>query len=76
MSGLTICGGANTRTTCLQLSSGQWSVSHNLTQQRYHHSSWESDQGVVLMGGYLDSALSSEVVGQGGVAFDMKYDIR
>ena len=74
MSGLAICGGSGTRTTCLHLSSGQWSVSHTLTQKRYDHSSWESGQGVVLMGGYRDGGLSSEVVGRGGLAFDMKYD--
>ena len=77
MSGLTICGGANTMTTCLQLSSGQWTVSHNLTQMRYRHSSWQSDNGLVLMGGWGDRGLTgqtlpSKVVVQGGVAFDMK----
>ena len=76
MSGLTICGGLFTSTTCLQLSSGVWSVSHTLQDERYGHSSWQSDQqGLILMGG-LVSAMASEVVGQGGVSFDMTYHTR
>ena len=75
MSGLTICGGHHTSTECLQLSSGVWSVSHTLQEERYGHSSWQSDQqGVILMGGWSYSDMSSEVVGQGGVSFDMRYD--
>ena len=77
MSGLTICGGrykSTTSTTCLQLSSGVWSVSHTLQDERYGHSSWQSDQqGVILMGGYGSGGMSREVVGQGGVSFDMRY---
>ena len=73
MSGLTICGGQFTKTTCLQLSSGVWSVSHTLQEERDDHSSWQSDQqGVILMGGY-GSDMSSEVVGKGGKSFDMRY---
>ena len=78
MSGLTICGGEDdiTDTTCLQLSSGVWSVSHTLQEERTGHSSWQSDQqGVILMGGVY-SEMSSVVVGQGGVSFDMRYDTR
>ena len=74
MSGLTICGGEDTTTTCLQLSSGVWSVSHTLEEERDGHSSWQSDkQGVILMGGRFTSGMSSEVLGQGGESFDMRY---
>ena len=74
MSGLTICGGLDTKTTCLQLSFGVWGVTHTLRKERWDHSSWQSDQhGLILMGGW-GGAMSSEVVEQGGESFDMRYD--
>ena len=72
MSGLTICGGYNTRTNCLMFSEGQWNVSHSLVQERYAHSSWLSRKGLVLIGGY-GSGYTSELVGQ-GEAFSLKYN--
>ena len=73
MSGLTMCGGWSTSTTCLQLSSGVWSVSHTLEEHRFDHSSWQSDQqGLILMGGGFGSDMSSEVVGQ-GVSVGLRY---
>ena len=56
--------------------SGQWSNTYNLTEEREFHSSWDTKQGLVLMGGVY-SLTTSEIVptdgGQGGPAFDMKY---
>ena len=56
------CGGSFSTTstsapapsTCVRLSAeaGGWVLSHNLLQTRYHHSSWQSPAGLVLIGGY------------------------
>jgi len=65
MDSLIICGGTErqytTRTTCLSFTSGQWITSHTLVTERYGHSSWQTEQGVVLMGGKV-SPDSSEFV--------------
>ena len=75
--GLYICGGQNTP-SCLHFSSGQWNISHTLVVERRWHSSWQTDQGIVLMGGY-GSLNTSEVVptagGQGGTSFDLFHNI-
>ena len=57
----------------------EWINSHTLAEGRDGHSSWQTDQGLVLMGGY-DSPLTSEIIpraGEQGVpGFAMKYDTR
>ena len=79
MDGLYICGGGYGHCKdCLHFSAGQWTSSHTLVMWRQRHSSWMTDQGLVLMGGYF-SPSTSEIVPteegqQGGLAFDMKYD--
>jgi len=64
MDGTLICGGYGT-TTCLSFSSGQWITSNTLVETRYSHSSWQTDQGVVLMGG-AKSGYTSEIVPMDG----------
>ena len=58
---------------------GKWTISHTLVEYRYGHCSWETEHGLVLMGGYF-SLTTSEIVrtggGQGGQTFDMKYYTR
>ena len=53
--GLTVCGdgyqGDNLQ-TCKTFVDGQWRVSHNLLEQRYVHSMWQSPEGILLMGGH------------------------
>ena len=79
-SGLVTCGGyrSDTRTSCLTFSSGQWRTSHQLQHSRYHHSSWMSQHGVVLMGGSTwDSQTTTEMLtedGQSSPSFTLKYD--
>ena len=76
---LLICGGyeVSTSTTCLSFTSGQWITSHTLVEERYGHCSWQTEQGLVLMGGLHHSADTSEIVattgGQGGPSFAMQY---
>jgi len=76
MDKLTICGGYDTKTTCLSFSSGKWITSHNLVEERYSHSSWPTEEGLVLFGGW-DSPLTSEIVAlageQGGSSFNLRY---
>merc|ERR1711892_131117 len=76
-----ICGGGNPSSTCLTFSSGKWITSHRISN-RYAHTSWETGQGVVLMGGD-DHPTTSEIVQmgeeqgqQGEPSFPMKYSTR
>ena len=49
-----LCGGGKSASlkTCLTMSNGEWSVSHNLKYSRYFHTSWDTpDGGVLLIGG-------------------------
>ena len=52
--GLEACGSfraATTKTTCVRLSGGNWSLSHQLVEGRGHHCSWASPSGTLLRGG-------------------------
>ena len=75
MDSLYICGGQYTP-TCVHFSAGQWTTSYTLVGERYYHSSWQTELGLVLLGGEY-SLYTSEIVptagGQGCPAFDMKY---
>ena len=68
--GVTLCGGYNSPaiTTCHTLSStGSWELSHNLAQWRWLHSAWASPQGIVLIGGWSNSAgTTSEILLENG----------
>ena len=50
--GLTLCGGVHedTWTTCSTFT-GQWETSHQLGVPRWHHVSWDSPSGIVIIGG-------------------------
>jgi hypothetical protein len=79
MDSLLICGGydySTAATTCLSFTSGQWITSHTLVEKRYAHTSWQTEQGLVLLGGVY-SPDTSEIVatagGQGGPSFAMQY---
>ena len=75
MDSLLICGG----TTCLSFTSGLWITSHTLVDFRYDHTSWQTEQGLVLMGGegnYFTSEIVATAGGQGGPSFSMQYSTR
>ena len=82
MNSHTICGGENTitRTTCITFTSGQWVTSHALTEKRWDHTSWSTQDGVVLMGGYEGSARTTEIISEGeyeGVpGYNLQYNTR
>ena len=84
MDGLTICGGYVNHiyynsTVCETFSSGEWLTSHTLVEERYAHCSWQTDQGVVLMGGG-QSPYTSEIAplggGQSQPSFSMQHSTR
>ena len=80
MDSLEVCGGSystSTLTTCITFTSGQWVTSHALTQERWLHTSWSTDAGTILMGGYY-GGMTSELISQGEEDavpwFDMQYN--
>ena len=77
-----VCGGpsSSTRTTCVKWSSesGSWTQSHTLHQSRVYHVSWNTEDGVYLMGGnYGSNMKTTELVKADGSVedgFSLKYD--
>ena len=56
-----VCGGLETRDTCLQLVDGVWTISHNLKTSRVAHTSWTTADGVLLIGGSSDQKSTEPV---------------
>ena len=83
METLLICGGSGelAKDTCISFLSGQWVVSHTMQERRAGHSSWETEEGVLLMGGGTETGSihdTSEIIpwdtgAQGIPAFVMQY---
>ena len=81
MSGFTLCGGfgVDQLTSCTTLSAGEWKMSHALNVQRWHHLSWNSPNGTLLMGGntndaYQTTELLSTTTSSSTQAFSLSYD--
>ena len=82
--GLVACGGGGslgTETTCEKLQIDKfigrvsWFEINKLKKERYYHTSWESPEGTVLMGG-LDSGDTTELLDDNGgssMHFPLKY---
>ena len=82
MDNLTICGGKDKNDflqTCITFSSGDWVTTNTLEQARIEHSSWQTDQGIVLMGGF-ESPNTSEMIsatsGHSEPFFTMEYNTK
>ena len=85
--GLTACGGDDyngggdydaIRKSCVTLSGGSWSISHNLVHQRRFHCAWETDSGIMLLGG-RQSPNTTELLNDDGGSeerFVLKYPSR
>ena len=75
-----VCGGwlNTTRTTCVKWSptSGTWTKSHTLKQNRSHHVSWATASGVYLIGGKQSQRTSEKIKMDGSVeeGFSLKYN--
>merc|ERR1739838_720789 len=79
MDGLVLCGGgySNIGTNCLSFTSGQWNTSHTLLHSRYCHSSWMSEEGLVLIGGRGSPTTTELLQDSNSVPyFDLKYRTR
>ena len=83
-SGLNACGGSrgdnDNRRNCIKFEDGSWTtLTDNLVEQRYYHSSWVTPDGdILLIGGYY-SRTTTEIVYQDGTSirsFDLKYNTR
>ena len=65
--GMTICGNSDRayRSNCFKLQDGAWTLSHNLSKPRVYHSSWQSTEGIILMGGVgYRSGNNTEILSQ------------
>ena len=76
--GLLQCGGAGNTLHCHTFQSGEWVKTHNLSEVREYHSSWQGEDGtIVLMGGYV-SPTTTEIVSDSSAVstpgFSLKYD--
>ena len=72
MSGLMLCGGGFYSDTCLTWQSGDWVTSHNLTTERWYHTSWNTPEGVLLMGGEdFGSNNTTELILNNGSSVEM-----
>ena len=60
-SGLTVCGGESSSQTCSSFRNGEWTISHNLIEERIRHVSWSSPSGIILLGG-LKSEWTTELL--------------
>ena len=77
-SGLTACGGdVNDTRSCIKFDEGSWiTLTDNLLEQRYYHSSWMNPDGDILLIGGRSSLTTTEIVYQNGTiirSFDLKY---
>ena len=71
-------GGTDTKTSCDQLTTAGWTRSHTLIHSRQYHSSWEVEDGIILLGGFY-SGTTSEIAKWDGTTeemFSMRYDTR
>ena len=79
-SGLTACGGGASaiRKSCIKFEDGSWTtLTDNLVEERYRHSSWVTPDGDILLIGGQYSNTTTEIVYQDGTSirsFDLKYN--
>ena len=78
--GALACGGGGNDKNCVKWSSdsGTWTQSHTLIQRRYYHVSWNTDDGVYLMGGAYSLKTTELVKNDGTVedGFSLQYDTK
>merc|ERR1719295_461938 len=78
MEEMTVCGGVDTERSCLTLIDGTWQTTTTLLEERFHHSSWASPSGVILLGGSYSSSRTSERIQEDGTSvsgFPLEYDL-
>ena len=73
---LTLCGGYDTLTSCISFSSGVWVPSHSLAEERSSHTTWQREEGLLLLGGRYSpttTELLTEGSEEGVPAFSLQY---
>ena len=76
--GLRLCGG--TQHDCLTFTDGEWVTSHTMEADKYRigHSSWDTPDGLVLLGG-LNTPNTSEIlsfsIGDSTEYFPLKHPV-
>ena len=81
-SGLMACGGGSDSTSlsCVSLSPGGWSKTHDLYRTRFKHSAWSSGTPhLILMGGPFEIGITTEILTVYGTSqehFQLKYDTK
>ena len=79
-SGLTACGGKDSHAsdTCTTFRNGAWTTSHNLDLTRKNHVSWNSPNGLMLLGGGFSNertaSLLSTTTSSISAKFELPYD--
>ena len=77
--GLVLCGGEHDKQHCRMFTSGSWiTINDFFHSSRYHHSSWSVEDGVILIGGEIDS-VSSELIQYNGdtqISFPVQTSVR
>merc|ERR1711953_992287 len=71
-------GHDETRSSCVTLASdGTWLETTRLLEQRYHHSSWASPSGLILLGGRGSKRTTEKIQedGSSSYSFELKYDL-
>ena len=70
------CGGTSYKSSCVSLTASGWTKSHDLVEWRFHHSSWSSPAGLLLMGGISGrtTELLSDTGSSSSPSFDLEYD--
>ena len=78
--GLLLCGGESNREQChaFHSDSGEWVRTHNLSEKRSGHSSWQREDGTVLLMGGRYSPTTTEIVSDSSAVstpgFSLKYN--
>ena len=73
------CGGFGTETSCARLTAGGWRPGPALLRPRYHHCSWTSGRGTLLLGGRASGYTTELLPANTSVStesFPLKYDTR
>ena len=77
--GLLLCGGWNNKEQChtFHSDSGEWKEKNRLSEARREHSSWQREDGTVLLMWGYDSPTTTEIVSDSSAVstpgFSLKY---
>ena len=77
--GPTVCGGLQKLPNCEIFKNGKWRTSHNLKEKRDGSVSWNSPNGIMLLGGipaYRKTELLSRTSSSTTEQFTLPYDAR